>query len=69
MCGALVEAFGWESAWYVIGGITTVWTVCWAFLVYDTPDKHPWISDSEKEYIKVEKFFPLPESYIICDLI
>ena len=51
MCGALVDAYGWESAYYVIGGITTAWFIFWCIFVYDTPDSHPRISQEEREYI------------------
>ena len=37
MCGILIDSFGWESAFYVIGSITCVWFVFWWFLVFDTP--------------------------------
>merc|ERR1719270_1572678 len=54
MCGALVDAYGWESAYYVIGGITSVWFLFWCIFVYDTPDSHPRISEEEREYINNE---------------
>ena len=44
----------WESAFYVIGAITTVWFVLWCIFVYDTPDLHPRISDEEREFINSE---------------
>ena len=33
------------------GGIALIWTLLWAYLVYDTPFKHPRISCEEKAYI------------------
>lgn len=51
MCGALVDAYGWESAYYVIGGITSAWFIFWCVFVYDTPDSHPRISQKERESI------------------
>ena len=33
------------------GGIALIWTLLWAYLVYDTPLKHPRISDEEKAYL------------------
>ena len=54
LCGALVPSFGWECPFYVIGGITVVWFVAWCIFVFDTPDKHPRISQKEREYINNE---------------
>ena len=54
LCGALVPLFGWESAFYVIGGITAVWFIAWCIFVFDTPDTHPRISTEEREYINSE---------------
>lgn len=51
LCGILIEKFGWESAFYVIGSITCVWFLFWWFLVFDSPDKHPRIKVQEKQYI------------------
>ena len=51
LCGILVDTWGWESAFYVIAGITGVWSIFWFFLVFDTPDKHPRIT--EKERLKI----------------
>ena len=54
LCGFLIDTVGWEPAFYVIGGISTVWFLFWWFLVYDTPDKHPRIDENELNYIKNE---------------
>lgn len=52
MCGYLIAAFGWESVFYVSGGLGLVWYICWVLLVYDTPAKHPTISIRERLYIE-----------------
>ena len=51
LCGALSQAYGWESAFYVNGIITIVWFVFWCFLVFDSPGKHPRIDPEEKNTI------------------
>ncbi|XP_068617628.1 uncharacterized transporter slc-17.2-like [Battus philenor] len=51
LTGPLIENFGWDYAFYIPGVITMVWCAFWWFLVYDSPMKHPRISDSEKKYI------------------
>ena len=52
MCGAIVNTWGWEMAFHIIGVINSIWFLCWWFLVYDTPSKHPWISKTEREQIE-----------------
>lgn len=43
---------GWPLAFYIFGLLGIVWFVFWMFLVYDTPNKHPRISRSERNYIE-----------------
>ncbi|XP_022176320.1 sialin-like [Myzus persicae] len=52
MCGYLIASFGWESVFYVSGGLGLLWFICWILLVYDTPAKHPTISIRERTYIE-----------------
>ena len=54
LCGILVDLFGWESAFYIIGTITVIWFIFWCLLVFDTPNKHPRISKDELDYINHE---------------
>ncbi|KAL2791399.1 sodium-dependent phosphate transport protein 4 isoform b [Daubentonia madagascariensis] len=51
MGGFCSQALGWPFAFYVFGGIGCVFCLLWFVLVYDDPVSHPWISNSEKEYI------------------
>lgn len=52
MCGYLITTFGWESVFYVTGGLGLLWYICWILLVYDSPAKHPTISVRERTYIE-----------------
>lgn len=52
MCGFLIAHLGWESVFYVTGAISTVWSVLWFFLVYDSPAEHPRIADEERRFIE-----------------
>lgn len=52
MCGYLIASFGWESVFYVSGGLGLLWIICWILLVFDTPAMHPTISIREKTYIE-----------------
>ncbi|XP_064480257.1 putative inorganic phosphate cotransporter [Ornithodoros turicata] len=52
--GALAESDflgGWPSVFYVFGSIGVMWFVAWCFLVYDTPQSHPRISQGELNFI------------------
>ncbi|PIK44606.1 putative sialin-like isoform X1 [Apostichopus japonicus] len=42
---------GWPSVFYFSGIAGTVWCLLWFPLAYNSPSSHPWISESEKEYI------------------
>ncbi|XP_046387093.1 sialin-like [Ischnura elegans] len=52
LCGALIDHYGWPSAFYVPGVMTCAWFVFWWFLAFDTPNIHPRISRSEQVYIE-----------------
>ena len=43
---------GWEGIFYFHGGLSMIWCILWAVLVFDTPLEHPYASEDEKEYIK-----------------
>ena len=51
MAGILAGNWGWESVFYVMGGLSLIWTVLWVWLVQDTPNKQPLISDEERNFI------------------
>ncbi len=42
---------GWSSIFYVFGIMGIVWFLGFMFLTADSPDKHRFITESEKEYI------------------
>lgn len=43
---------GWEAVFYIFGGISVVWFLLWCVLCYNDPSSHPFISESEKLYLK-----------------
>lgn len=47
--GILAQELGWESVFYVQGGLGGIWCVLWIFLVYDSPQDHPRIHPDELE--------------------
>lgn len=52
MCGILIDAFGWESAFYVPAFICLLWCVWWWFCAFDSPEQHPRIAPLELEYLR-----------------
>lgn len=51
LTGPLMDKFGWASAFHVPGVLTFIWCGFWWYLVADTPEDHPRITDAEKKYI------------------
>jgi len=49
--GMLAEFLGWESVFYVQGGLCFLWYAAWIMFVYDTPSSHKFISEEEKDLI------------------
>ena len=48
---ALYLSFGWQGTFAGIALLGFVWIVPWLIINKNTPDKHPWISKEEQEYI------------------
>ncbi|XP_076636872.1 sialin-like isoform X1 [Colletes latitarsis] len=51
LCAAVSSTLGWDAAFYVTSFLGVIWYCAWLFLVYDSPQEHPRISDEEKKYI------------------
>nr|CAD7399206.1 unnamed protein product [Timema poppensis] len=51
LCGQLIHWFGWPSVFYVTGVLGTLWYTAWVLFMFDSPEKHPRISSSERNYI------------------
>lgn len=51
MAGQLAGTFGWESVFYVMGGLSIIWLFLWYFLIADTPNSQPLISQEERDLI------------------
>jgi len=43
---------GWPAVFYLLGIIGCFWFVLWSAFVYESPDRHPHISEEEYDYIK-----------------
>jgi ACS family hexuronate transporter-like MFS transporter len=46
----LAEAFGWEMAFIIIGGLGFIWMALWVF-IYDKPNKSKHVNEAELIYI------------------
>lgn len=49
--GVLSDFYGWQSVFYVSGAIGVLWWVLWLFIVKESPENDPWISENERTYI------------------
>lgn len=49
--GILSVAYGWESVFYVFGGIGVLWLILWLILVRRCPEECPFIGEEERNYI------------------
>ncbi|XP_076801686.1 sialin-like [Clavelina lepadiformis] len=45
-------AGGWPSIFYVVGCCGLVWCIFWAIFAFDSPAKHPRISERERRFIE-----------------
>ncbi|XP_020810473.1 sialin [Drosophila serrata] len=68
LAGVLSSQWGWESVFYVMGGLSCIWMLLWIILVQDNPNKQRFISPEERHMItsslgtesKVEHHPPVP---------
>lgn len=47
-----MEYFGWAYTFYFSAVICILATILWFFIVYDSPEKHPRINESELKFIE-----------------
>uniref|UniRef100_A0A1B6KV19 Putative inorganic phosphate cotransporter n=1 Tax=Graphocephala atropunctata TaxID=36148 RepID=A0A1B6KV19_9HEMI len=55
--------WGWPSIFYSTGLCGVLWAVVWLFVGADSPDSHPSISDSEREYINESLVYTSAENH------
>ena len=51
--GILAAVGGWESVFYVQGGLALIGSVLWILFVYDSPEEHPRIHSEELKLFKI----------------
>ncbi len=49
--GILSVYLGWQSIFIVISVLGFIWLLPWFYLVKGDPQRHPWLSEEEKNYI------------------
>ena len=47
----MISAYGWRTSFLILGGIGVIWAVAWWWLFRDTPEIHPRLSSTERDYI------------------
>ncbi len=54
----LYTQFGWKTTYVILGAVGVLWVIPWLFLNKSTPEKHPWVTDKERDLImsgRIEK--------------
>ncbi|XP_026673477.1 vesicular glutamate transporter 1 [Ceratina calcarata] len=51
LCATVTNWFNWGAAFHVTSMLGVIWSCFWYFLVYNSPEEHPRISDEEKKHI------------------
>ncbi|WP_040280822.1 MFS transporter [Psychroserpens damuponensis] len=49
--GLLSAYLEWKAIFICVGLLGFLWLLPWLFIVKTTPDKHPWLSEEERDYI------------------
>ena len=47
----LYIVFGWKMTFVFIAGLGLIWVIPWLIINKATPDKHPWLTKKERNYI------------------
>ena len=42
----IVTKYGWPALFYVSAAMTFIWAIVWYFLIFDSPEDHPTITES-----------------------
>ena len=50
--GLIAGSLGWEAVFYIHGSLAIIWCVLWVVFVTDDTQKHPFMSEEEKTFIR-----------------
>lgn len=51
----LYARFGWKTTYIILGAVGLLWVIPWLFLNKSTPEKHPWVTQEERDLILADK--------------
>uniref|UniRef100_A0A665TKK1 Sialin n=1 Tax=Echeneis naucrates TaxID=173247 RepID=A0A665TKK1_ECHNA len=51
LSGEICFYLDWTYVFYIFGAFGILWFILWTFMVYDSPNTHPWISERERVFI------------------
>ena len=51
----LYSAFGWKTTYIILGAVGLLWVIPWLFLNKSTPEKHPWVTQEERDLILADR--------------
>ncbi|MBC31966.1 MAG: MFS transporter [Muricauda sp.] len=58
----LYAQFGWRTTFIILGLIGFVWIFPWLIINKSKPEKHPWITDKERDLILSDQIAPTEET-------
>ena len=56
--GLIAGNLGWESVFYIHGGLASIWLILWAILISDSPETNKFVSSEEKTHISEHQSKP-----------
>ncbi len=57
----LYAQFGWKATYVILGAVGLLWVIPWFVLNKSKPEKHPWITEEEKELILKDRELDEPD--------
>ena len=51
----LYAEFGWKTTYIILGAVGLLWVIPWMFLNKSTPEKHPWVTQKERDLILADR--------------
>ncbi|GGZ23564.1 hexuronate transporter ExuT [Echinicola pacifica] len=51
----LYVGFGWRMTFMIVGSLVVLWVIPWLIINKATPNKHPWITDEERDFIMSDR--------------
>ena len=51
----LFTKFGWKTTYVILGVTGLLWVIPWLFLNKSTPEKHPWVTQEERDLINSDR--------------